>query len=107
MRIMGRLLGKGGLAMLASATFLVAQPLPVSAETYQVTLRRIDRNVYHDMGSKVPIVTQMCLESAVGQQAVLVYDPYSPFKPSDFLLRFRLPSQPSFRRQRIADARQG
>jgi hypothetical protein len=43
MRIMGRLLGKGGLAMLASATFLVAQPQPASAETYQVTLRRIDR----------------------------------------------------------------
>lgn len=44
------------------------------AEVYRVRVSRIDTNLYRDLGSKAIIETRLCLELAIGDDAVLKWE---------------------------------
>lgn len=46
----------------------------VSAETYRVTVKRIEQNVYLETTSKTVIETKYCYEYAYGEDAVLKWE---------------------------------
>lgn len=62
---------------LALSLCLLAFAAAASAEFYRVRVTRKEQNVYRDSNSGVWIITKMCLELALEEEAILKYDPYA------------------------------
>lgn len=56
---------------------LVALSAAAWADYFQVYVRRIDQDLYRDQSSGVYIQTRYCYEYSYGEEAILVYEPYS------------------------------
>lgn len=52
---------------------------PIFAEEYKVIVRRIDSNLYQDQNSRVIIKTSLCLELALAEEAILIWDGINHF----------------------------
>ena len=60
---------------LAAATLLTVILVPSAyADTYRVRVNRIESNLYQDQNTKVIIETRLCLELALGDDAVLRWE---------------------------------
>ena len=53
---------------------LVVLTVPVAADRYSVNVKRIERNLYQDRTSKAIIETRLCLELAIGEDAILQWE---------------------------------
>lgn len=60
--------------LLSAASLLMVLAMPVRAERYSVTVKRIERNLYQDTTSKVIIETRYCLELALADDAILNWE---------------------------------
>lgn len=60
-----------------SLIFLFAFSSVANAEMYKVYVKRLDNNIYITTDKKVIIETKYCYEYAYGDEAILVYEPYS------------------------------
>lgn len=56
----------------ASAVLLLVGVLAL--DRYNVNVKRIERNLYQDTSSKVIIETRLCLELAIGDDAILQWE---------------------------------
>lgn len=57
--------------LIAALVLVVVTAAPACADTYQVTVLRIDSNLYRDSSSKTLIQTRYCHEYAHSDDAVL------------------------------------
>jgi hypothetical protein len=54
--------------------WMCALLLATSLERYNVNVKRIERNLYQDTSSKAIIETRLCLELALGEDAILQWE---------------------------------
>ena len=55
----------------------VAESAGTSSNSYRVTVTRKESNLYRVDGTRIFVKTRLCLELALGENAVLTYDKYS------------------------------
>ena len=71
---MSRSFRQAAVCSVAVAVVLSALAVPLQAETYNITVRRIDKDLYQDRSSRTLIETRYCYEYAYSDEAVLRWE---------------------------------
>jgi hypothetical protein len=57
-----------------AAVFVISAVVGVSATRYSVTVKRVEKDLYREAGSKLIIETRYCYEYSYGEDAILNWE---------------------------------